>query len=259
MTVDPPRQVAARPVVLHYHYFKNAGTSVDAILAANFGGRWLTKEFEGMNNHEAAARWITAHPEAQAFSSHTAQFPLPEIDGVEVLPVVFLRHPFDRILSAYSFERNQKSDTPGATLAKSTNLAGYLRAQLDIPNHRQCRNFHTFRLARLIPGPRISELDRALEALVKLPFVGLVEDFAGSAKRMEAWLKPYFPKFTAFSARKNVSASKETTLQERLESMRREIGEALYAELLDANLKDLCLHHAATLRVAELSGGAASA
>lgn len=248
MSNDPRRQEGARPVVLHYHFFKNAGTSVDAVLSANFGGAWIAAEFEGMNNHEAVTRWIAANPQARAFSSHTAQFPLPVVDGVEVLPIVFLRHPLDRILSAYAFERKQQSDTPGATLAKTTDLAGYLRAHLDIPNHRQCRDFHTYRLARLIPGPRSSEMDRALEALVKLPFVGLVEDFASSARRMEAWLKPHFPQFAAFAPRKNVTESKVTTLEERLERMRREIGDDLYAEVVDANLKDLCLHHAAVQR-----------
>jgi hypothetical protein len=238
-----------RHVILHYHFFKNAGTSVDAILSANFGKAWLTGEFDSMNNHEEVAEWISAHPETEAFSSHTAQFPLPRADGVTVYPIVFLRHPLDRMLSAYSFERTQQSDSVGARLAKKTDFAGYLRARLDMPHDRQCRNFHTYRLARFIPGPRISEMDRALEALVTLPFIGLVEDFAGSAKRLEAWLKPHFPGFAAFSARKNVSASQETTLEERLALMRRDIGEPLYAELVDANLKDLCLHHAAVMRL----------
>ena len=71
-----------RPVILHYHYFKNAGTSVDAVLSQNFGDDWVTAEFEGMNNHEAVANWIRSHPGAQAFSSHTAQFPLPVVEGV---------------------------------------------------------------------------------------------------------------------------------------------------------------------------------
>lgn len=242
-----------RNVLLHYHYFKNAGTSIDAILSANFQGKWLTAEFEGMNNHEAVGQWIAANPEAQAFSSHTAQFPLPEIPGVRVLPIIVLRHPLDRMLSAYSFERKQVSDSFGARLAKRTSFAGYVRTRLDLPNDHQCRNFQSLRLARFIPGPRISEMDRALDTLMKLPFVGVVEDFATSAQHMESWLKPIFPAFKAFTARKNVSASEGNTMAERLDTMRRELGEALYAELLAANMKDLCLHHAATLRMARLA------
>lgn len=246
-----------RPVIVHYHYFKNAGTSVDAVLSQNFDDNWVTTEFEGMNNHEAVGNWIRRHPDAQAFSSHTAQFPLPVVEGVTVLPVVFLRHPLDRLLSAYSFERKQVSDSFGAKLAKSTDFAGYVRTRLDTPNDNQCRNFQTFRLAKFIPGPKVSEMDRALDTLMRLPFIGIVEDFAGSAIRMEAWLRPYFPAFKAFSARKNVSASEGMSMNERLEKMRREVGEALYAELLDANLKDMCLHYAAKLRVTQLAAAPA--
>ena len=247
-----------RPVIVHYHYFKNAGTSVDAVLSQNFGDKWVDAEFEGMNNHEAVGRWIANHPDAQAFSSHTAQFPLPVVEGVTVLPVVFLRHPLDRLLSAYSFERKQVSDSFGAVLAKTTNFAGYVRTRLDMPNDNQCRNFQTFRLAKFIPGPRVSEMDRALDTLMRLPFIGIVEDFAGSAARMESWLRPYFPEFRAFSARKNVSASEGISMDERLDKMRRDIGEALYAELLDANMKDMCLHHAAKLRVTQLEAAPAA-
>ncbi|MCB1380754.1 MAG: sulfotransferase family 2 domain-containing protein [Alphaproteobacteria bacterium] len=241
-----------RPVVVHYHYFKNAGTSVDEILSKNFGSRWVTAEFQGMNNHDAVGKWILDNPDASAFSSHTAQFPLPELDNVKILPIVFLRHPLDRILSAYSFERTQISDNFGAKLAKSTDLAGYIRVRLDAPHDTQCRNFQTFRMAKLLPGPKVSEMDRALDALRRLPFVGLVEDFAASAMRMETWLKTYYPDFKAFTARKNVSASKNLSLDQRLVQMRRDIGETLYAELVDANLKDLCLHHAAKVRTTEL-------
>lgn len=240
-----------RNVILHYHYFKNAGTSVDDMLARNLPGAWVTGEFDGMNNHEAVARWIAANPQASAFSSHTAQFPLPAIEGVRVLPVVFLRHPLDRIASAYAFERKQISESFGARLAKAKDMAGYIRVRLDSPNDMQCRNFQTFRIARLIPGPRVSEMDRALDALTRLPFVGLVEDFDASAARMAAWLRRSFPGFQSFTVHKNETASKRLGLHDRLDRMRSEIGDSLYAELLDANLKDICLHHAATVRVAE--------
>ncbi len=150
-----------KSIILHYHYFKNAGTSVDAVLQQNFPGQWLTAEFDGMENHIAVADWICAHPEAAAFSSHTAQFPLPEIADLRIVPIVFLRHPLDRIRSAYAFEKKQVSDNYGAKLAKQTDFSGYIRTRLDNPHDLQCRNFQTFRLARAVPGPRSSELDRA--------------------------------------------------------------------------------------------------
>ncbi len=228
-----------RPVILHYHYFKNAGTSVDAILQRNFPGRWLSAEFEGRVNHADVGRWILANPEACAFSTHTAEFPLPVLEGVSILPIVFLRHPLDRIFSAYSFERIQKSDSYGAKLAKETDFAGYARARLDKPHDRHNRNFQTFRLSLLVPAGAGPEIDRAMLALKRLPFIGLVEDFRASANRMSAWLRRSFPEFQFFEVRRNFTSAENVSLEERLAHVRREAGDELYAELLAANQDDI--------------------
>jgi hypothetical protein len=234
-----------KAVILHYHFFKNAGTSVDEILQQNFPGQWINAEFDGMDNRDAVGQWIGAHPEAVAFSSHTAQFPLPARADIRIFPILFLRDPLDRIRSAYDFEKTQISDSLGARLARQTDLAGYIRNRLDISNDYQCRNFQTFRLARLVPGPRIAELDRAVSALRQLPFVGVVERFDLSMKRLELLLRPLFPGFTAFTARRNVKAEGGSSLEERREALRKTIGGALFDELLEANMKDICLHQAA--------------
>ena len=248
MLVTAILQGIMRPVILHYHYFKNAGTSVDAMLSRNFPGGWLSAEFQGHTNHHEVGRWIAANPQACAFSSHTAELPLPVVDGVEILPVVFLRHPLDRVFSAYSFERHQQSDSLGAKLAKETDFAGYVRARLNMPHDRQTRNFQTFRLSRGGGDRALSEIDRALHTLDRLPFVGLVEDFRRSTMRMNGWLRESFPEFQAFEVRKNVTRPQELTLEERLDHIRREIGDELYAVLLEANQNDIRLHEAAKLK-----------
>ena len=38
---------APRRIILHYHFFKNAGTSIDKILKSNFGNAWREKEGSG--------------------------------------------------------------------------------------------------------------------------------------------------------------------------------------------------------------------
>ena len=96
-----------RTVVLHYHLFKNAGTSVDRILQDNFANTWVTEEFpaSGGNNTDRVEAWIADTPDAVAFSSHTMMGPLPAVPGVRVIPVMLLRDPVARIRSAYRFER----------------------------------------------------------------------------------------------------------------------------------------------------------
>lgn len=185
-----------RTVILHYHLFKNAGTSVDRILQQNFPDRWVTAEFpaDGGDNSAQVADWIRDTPEAHAFSTHTALGPVPVIDGVSVISLLLLRDPVRRVRSAYRFERRQQADTWGARLARTHDLEGYVRARLDRTGDRQCRNFQTHRLAGLVPGEG-PELARALAGLDAVSVFGLVEAFDDAMQRLAGRLRPAFPGF----------------------------------------------------------------
>ncbi len=200
-----------RTVVLHYHLFKNAGTSVDQMLKAYFGPAWVAAEFPmtGNDNTDAVQSWIAERADARAFSSHTMVGPVPRPAGVEVVPVILLRDPIRRIASAYRFERGQSAETWGAKLAKAHDFDGYVRARLAIPEDRQCRNFQVSRLASLCPGED-DELARAktgLEALHTSGVVGLVEDFAGFAAALTDRLAPIFEGFGPEAAHANTTTA----------------------------------------------------
>lgn len=239
-----------RPLVLHYHLFKNAGTSVDEVLQANFGDAWANAEFSVRRrqpNVHLIERWLAEHPETLALSSHTARVPLPRLPGLRVAPVIFVRHPLDRIHSAYEFERRQNAETPGAKLAREADFATYVRARL-ARNDNQCSEFQATRFAALPTEGGGSLAERALRAVDALPFVGLVEDFSQSMERLEAVLRQTFPEFRAFGAKAN--ARRGQTLEERLEQIRAELGSELHAELIAANGADLALYE----KVASLYG-----
>lgn len=198
--------MTVRTIVLHYHLFKNAGTSLDRLFQKNFPGRWVTREFprNGGNNTPLVEDWIASEPEALVFSSHTMLGPLPQVAGLRILSILFLRDPIARIVSAYNFERKQAADTVGANLAKEHDLEGYVRTRLAIPGDRQCRNFQVNRLALMRPGPE-AELDRAKAALSDLSFIGQVEEFAASIDRLSKMLRADFPDFHAEVVHANVS------------------------------------------------------
>jgi len=202
-------QPAERTIILHYHLFKNAGTSVDTILKRNFGDKWVTSEFPPMggNNTALVEEWIRETPDAIAYSSHTMMGPIPEVEGVRVISFMLLRDPIERIKSAYRFERSQQADTWGAKLAKEHDFEGYVRARLDRPVDRQCRNFQTYRLASLVPGDE-PELECAYRALEKLTVVGRVEDFDGAMRRCLAAVGEAFPGFTYGAVKVNTSTGK---------------------------------------------------
>jgi hypothetical protein len=110
------------------------------------------------------------------FSSHTAILPIPIIKEVKVIPVIFMRHPIDRMASAYSFESKQGGDGFGPVLARNTNLAGYIETRLALGHDQQCRDFHAHRFAAMLGEKQGDEATRAKMAVKQLPFVGLVEN-----------------------------------------------------------------------------------
>ena len=232
-------QPAERTIILHYHLFKNAGTSVDAILKRNFGDKWVTREFPPMggNNTALVEEWIRETPDAIAYSSHTMMGPIPEVEGVRVISFMLLRDPIERIKSAYRFERTQQGDTWGAQLAKEHDFEGYVRARLARPGDRQCRNFQTARLASMVSGPG-TELEHVLRALCKLTILGLVEDFNDAMARLAEELADVHPGFAFQSVKANTSAGKETVeMSEELGTMLREANTgdaALLARLMRA-------------------------
>lgn len=237
-----------RTVVFHYHLFKNAGTSLDALFRQHFGEGWVTTEFPGQvqANRQGQRAWIEGHPTAACFSSHTALLTRHSLPDVHVVPVIFVRHPLDRIASAYSFERQQEDPSFGSTLARHTTLQGYIETRLSIRQDRQCRNFHVSRFADMFRDESDSETAAAERALESLPFVGVVEEFSESLERLQALLRVEgFPDIALRSIQRNVTAGRPATLDERLDRMAQEIGARCYESLVQANAEDLAFYNAA--------------
>ncbi|MDF1726212.1 MAG: hypothetical protein P1U53_00550 [Sulfitobacter sp.] len=221
-----------RTVILHYHLFKNAGTSVDQILRHNFPDEWLGKEFpaKGGDNSALVRDWIVGAPDIHAFSSHTMLGPLPQVPDTRIIPLLMLRDPVARIVSAYHFERQQRADTRGARLAKRHDLEGYVRARLTAPGDRQCRNFQTARLASMVPGtePEPVRARRAARLIDKVGLLGSVASFDASMARLANLLRHRFPGFAAPVTRANAGSFRPS-----LPSHLRRLLEETNAEDLD--------------------------
>lgn len=220
-----------KSIILHYHLFKNAGTSFDEMLKINFGSAWSEAEFpdETGNNSALVAKWIAASPGISAIGSHTAIGPLPIVENVRIYSVLFLRDPVSRIASAYRFERRQQSDTVGSRLARENDLEGYVRGRLAIPGDRQCRNFQVRRLAAFVMT-REPELERARRALRMLSFVGKVEAYADSVERFVRRVAPAFPGIRPHVTHTNRTDADEEQIPQRVVDLIR-----------DANLDDVRL------------------
>lgn len=263
---EPPRpaapargrtaNVTGKSLIIHYHLFKNAGTSIDELLKLNFGERWAEREFANAgavrSNVGLVTAYLESNPHLAALSSHTALLPPPAIPDVSILPILFVRHPIDRLRSAYAFQRQQQVDTRGATLAKETDFGGYLRALLPQPRSGQARNFQASRLAHCEPPRAGSERERALRALERLPFVGLVEAYEKSLSRLAEMIRTHFPDFRVVTAWKNATSDRQSTLEQRLAATRNELGSALFEEICAANAVDLEIYEIVRARYAAM-------
>lgn len=242
--------------IFHYHLFKNAGTSLDASLKENFeaGTEWLTEEFPAnpAKNRELVKQWVENNKEAKCFSSHTALLPVPKVKELELLPVIFIRHPIDRIASAYSFEKKQGGQGFGSVLARNTTLKGYIETRISLGYDRQCKNFHTDRFAYMYGAQYGSELDRAKMAVEKLPFVGLVENFNESLEKLESWLiDEGFEGINIAPKVQNVSRDTSKSIDEKVAEIRDELGEEAFEFLVQNNQDDFELYELAKQKFSE--------
>jgi len=248
------RSSQERRIIVHFHFFKNAGTSVESILRAHFRRRFATYEPGGPAETFPAGAlepFLEKNPNLAAVSSHTICFPPPARKGWTVFPIVFLRHPLDRVLSMYNFEKNQESDSPGAVLARETGPTGYVTERLRNPGERTLRNYQAWMLAQhLAPaGDDEALLAAARQVIMELPVVGMVDRFAESIHRFNRWLAPHFPGLDMSPEHRNSSALSSLGVSGRLARLREETGPDLFERLEKENRIDLELYRLANERM----------
>lgn len=243
-----------RQTIFHFHLFKNAGTSIDVNLQRIFGDNFLAVELGGPADLFPAQdlfEVLESRPEIRAVSSHTMVLPVPPREGWQILPIIFLRHPLDRILSIYMYERAQESDSPGAILAKKWEFPDYVAGRLSSPQDLILRNWQSRWLARdRVDVSHISSDDEALfetasRVIADFPFIGVVERFSESLHFLNSICAQRSIPATFRVEKENRSSNAEKSLSERLKMIREMIGDELFFELQQANSLDMRLHRLA--------------
>jgi hypothetical protein len=243
-------QAASRDILIHYHIFKNAGTSIDGCLRSSFGERWAT--LEGVRRTWTSVRtsdlrvFIELHPTLRAMSSHSARWPEPS-DDIHAHPIVFLRHPIDRVASAFGQNRRQ----PEATGITRT-LREFVEVRLRPDVWPGIRSYQTLYLSdedRLSDQPgsfpeqiRHEHFAAAVRRLHKLRLLGLVENFEESMVRIVRIAGTTFPEMTFTPRRDNATPGRAPSLDQRLSDIADALGPVLYRRLVKANEADLELY-----------------
>jgi hypothetical protein len=151
-----------------------------------------------------------------------------------------MRHPIDRMASAYSFESKQGGDGFGPVLARNTNLAGYIETRLALGHDQQCRDFHAHRFAAMLGEKQGDEATRAKMAVKQLPFVGLVEKFSESLEQLENLLaEEGFEAIKLKPVEKNVSRRVSKSLEDKLAEIKKQLDEEVFTKLVEANEVDI--------------------
>jgi hypothetical protein len=243
-----------RFVLVHYHLFKNAGTTVESILEREFPERFATlhgSHPDSVLDGRQLAAFLREHPEISAVSSHHLRYPLPLSRRTILFDCFFLRHPLARIHSFYGhYRRLNSSDSLSRMANEKTSksfvkwLVGHAPNMVSDVQVQQLANAGVFRR----PADR-DDLDRAVKVVRQMSMPGLGERFDESLVVAEYFLRPAFPTLSLEYIARNVSdpAGQELSTQgERLKSM---WGEDLYQELVRLNRLDLELHAAASQEI----------
>jgi hypothetical protein len=249
-------------VLIHYHIFKNAGSTIDWILRKNFGKDALTLDESDPDGHitiETMLEFLQDHPNAKSFSSHQLRFPVPQNQNYYFLPIVFIRHPIDRIFSIYHFLHNSHdvNELNDILNAKNSSLKDFVEFNLKF-NPKRMRDNQLKFLARRgkIRLYSIHYLFRAFRTIKNCTVLGIVERMDESLVLAEEILQNYFPDIDLAYISQNVR-NKNSSLEKRLEEGKTEIGETLMNQLITINKLDFSLYKKANtqlnLRIAKIN------
>lgn len=247
-----PRWIGRKPLLIHYHIFKNAGTSFECALQQAFGSglQLLDQPFhDGFISRRDIAKCALNNDKIRAITSHHAAPPPPRIAQRDVLTSILIRDPIARIRSIYSFERLQPEQNPGSDKAKTLDFRRYVEWRLETTPRMFC-NFQVYFCCRDRQAdtrlPDTTDLKKAICALDKVDIVGTVERYAEWLVLAHSVLREYFDGISLPMTRQNVLTGERCSSRETIyRDLAADLGTATVQYLVDHNELDMCLHQVA--------------
>jgi hypothetical protein len=232
-----------RLVILHYHIFKNAGSTIEEILDHSFGGRFArldTPAGEGLISNPDLVRFFDARPNLRALSSHQVRHPLPQAPGYLFFDICFLRDPIDRIRSIYTYFRKRPNPAdPMSDLANGTALGDFIAGMIrEFPLFVKNVQVNLLACAGDSDEPEPRDLDLAIQRMLPTSFLGVVDCFDQSVAAGAHALRCAFPELDCDRPAVNVSDGLEGSVASRTEKLRQACSQEVYEELLRLNVLD---------------------
>lgn len=245
---------ATRFLIVHYHIFKNGGSTIASILEREFRDSFATvhgPDDVSVVDLVSLANFVSSHAEIQAISSHHLRYPKPVLPDTIIFDCCFLRHPLDRLQSLYSYFQRILADDPLCRLARQEPPRSFFRKLIDSAPHL-ISNVQVTMLAQSGAFTRpvdTPDVEVASDVIAKMAIPGLVEKFDESLVAAEYFLKPAFPRLRLDYLPQNVSRPLGGNAADRQEGLRRSWGPDLYATLVHLNQCDLELWRRAEYEV----------
>lgn len=227
-----------RFILLHYHFFKNAGTTVEEILAHSFFENYArldSEDFDGSVGQAELVSYLRRHPRVKAVSSHQFRYPLPQEPGFVFFDLCFLRDPIDRIRSMYDYFREKPiPGEPASDLARDQPVGGFIRGLVEEHSYR-VSNVQVNMLANGIVNdlPVDADLARATEVMLQTSFLGVVDLFQESLIAGQHRMRPVYPGLALAQRAANVSSGLDSGMK-----FKQACDPDVYAELVRLNALD---------------------
>ena len=241
---------AVRFVVVHYHIFKNGGSTLESILEREFSDQFSSLHgptADSVLDAQDLADLLQKHPEVRAVTSHHLCYPKPEIPKVVIFDCCFLRHPFERTHSIYTYLRKTAPVDALSRLAQDSTPAEFVRALIDRWPHL-VSDVQTHRLANggaFTRPANNGDLEKATRVLMDMAIPGVLGMFDESLVVAEYFLGPAFPGIRLEYLLKNVSRPIERLSGGKEEDWIRLWGASVYEEIERLNQFDLELYRRA--------------
>jgi hypothetical protein len=156
-------------VFLHIHIPKNGGSTFNSILARNFGREHLSLYHEKPGyffSNSEIEQHLSHYGRFQSIASHNIRWPFLRYQGVSYHYVTFLRHPVDRALSLYFYERRQ---TKGTSHCSQLSFEEYL--DLRVQEDKALSNYQTYHICGGC------DLEEAKDILRQFTLVGITDQY----------------------------------------------------------------------------------
>ena len=237
-----------RYVVVHYHIFKNGGTTIETILEREFGDGFATlhgPDADATLTGSDLAEFLQAYPNIAAVSSHHLRYPKPNIPHVVLFDCCFVRHPLARLHSYYTYLSR--------TEALRESAREFIERLMDAAPH-QVSDVQVHQLANggaFTRPARGTDLDKATQIVRHMAIPGLVSMFDESLVGAEYFLRPAFPTIRLEYVPQNVTKLTRALPGERLDYLIDLWGAHLYEKLVRLNQMDMELFRRVRAEVTE--------